>query len=69
MNSIDLLSALIVLVTASLGLTAWVIKGQNKFKLSGGSTMAGALARIDRRLERIEDNYQSHIDLHLKDPK
>ena len=66
-DATQLLSAMFVLLTTILGFIAWVAMRQGKAqKPNGGKSMYDLLLRIERRIDRLEQQQDEHLQHHLK---
>ena len=64
----EMLTTVIGLLIAIIGLVALVIRGQNKAQRPDGVTSQyDLLLRIEGRLNRLERNQDEHLRHHMKD--
>ena len=63
----QLLTAVFVMLTTILGFIAWVAMRQSKAqKPNGGKSMYDLLLRIEKRIDRLEQQADDHLQHHLK---
>jgi hypothetical protein len=65
----EMLTTVIGLLVAVIGLVALVIRGQTKAQRpNGGKSQYDLLVQIDKRLTRLERNQDEHLKYHMEGP-